>query len=208
MWAPSPVAETVDLFRCDGRRLWSLFRRHHYLSGSYNGHGAICGVLDGNLVGFTSYITYPSGTIPQPARRGHRTVILPDYQGMGIGVRLSDALGMLMLREGYRYFSKTSHPRMGGYRNNSPLWKPTSKNEMAREDSTGTSRWELKRTLCFSHEFIGDDPNLYATVLANIHTPDTSQLSLFDDGLVDTEQRTETAPHLELDDSSVVHDAP
>lgn len=182
------MADTVDLFRCDGRRLWSLFRRHHYLSGTYNGHGAICGLLEGNLVGFASYITYPSGTIPQPARREHRTVILPDYQGMGIGVRLSDALGWMMLLEGYRYFSKTSHPRMGGYRNQSPLWRPTSKNEVARDDDTGRSRWELKRTASFSHEFIGDNPELYATVLSNIVTPDVSQLSLFDDGSPDAEQ--------------------
>lgn len=181
------MADNVDLFRCDGRRLWSLFRRHHYLSGAYHGHGAICGVLEGNLVGFASYITYPSGTIAQPARREHRTVILPDYQGMGIGVRLSDALGWIMLLEGYRYFSKTSHPRMGGYRNQSPLWKPTSKNEVARTDDPGNLRWKLKRTMTFSHEFIGDDPDLYAKVLANIQHPDTSQLSLFGDGDADAE---------------------
>ena len=179
MSVPSPVTDTIHLYRCDGKRLWGVFKRHHYLSDSYHGHGAICAVMENNLVGFTSYISYPSGTIPQPARRGHRTVILPDYQGMGIGVRLSDALGFLMLLDGYRFFSKTSHPRMGGYRNESPLWKPTSKNEVARTDHSGKSRWELKRTICFSHEFVGDDSALYNTVLANIASPTTSQLSLF-----------------------------
>jgi GNAT superfamily N-acetyltransferase len=53
--------------------------------------------------------------------RGCRTVILPDFQGLGIGVRFSDAIADIHIEDGYRYFSKTAHMRMGEYRQHSPI---------------------------------------------------------------------------------------
>ena len=55
--------------------------------------------------------------------------MLPDFQGMGIGVRFSDTIAQIHLDQGHRYFSRTAHPRMGFYRETSELWKPTSKNK-------------------------------------------------------------------------------
>ena len=85
------------------------------------------------MIGFSSALAFPSGSFTN-AWREHRTVILPDYQGMGFGVRLSDAVAEMFIRSGCRYFSKTAHPRMGEYRENSASWKPTSKNKKSRPD--------------------------------------------------------------------------
>ena len=60
--------------------------------------------------------------------REHRTVILPSFQGLGIGSRVSDAIGEYLALHGFRLQSKTAHPKYGGYRNKSPLWKATKKN--------------------------------------------------------------------------------
>jgi GNAT superfamily N-acetyltransferase len=54
-----------------------------------------------------------------------RTVVLPDFQGLGIGVRFSNAIADIFIEEGSRYFSKTAHIRMGEYRQNNPLWRAT-----------------------------------------------------------------------------------
>lgn len=165
--------DKVTIHACDGAAMWPYFARHHYMSDAYHGHGAVVATMSGELVGFASYIAFPSGTIPQPAKREHRTVILPDFQGMGIGVRLSDTLAAIMLGRGCRYFSKTSHPRMGDYRDASPLWKPTHKNGLARTaegDHRTLTRWQVKRTKSYSHEFIGDDPTAYERVLAAVKT--------------------------------------
>lgn len=180
--------DIVELWRCDGPKLWRFFARHHYLSDSYNGHGAFIALMEGKPIGFASYITYPNWQIQQPVRREHRTVIIPDYQGLGLGVRLSDAMGEIMLREGYRFYSKTSHPRMGGYRDHSPLWRATVKNGLTRNDGNPLQRWEMKHVASYSHEYIGSDPKLYESVMRNIKTPDTSQLRLFNDGTTDTKQ--------------------
>lgn len=151
----------VDLTPCDAK-FWPIFSPHHYLTENIN-QSARCwaAVWEGQTVGFASAIAFPVGTIKN-AWREHRTVVLPDFQGLGLGVRISDALACIFISEGRRYFSKTAHPRMGEYRNASPLWRPTSKNMMARKDynhnrKTKESRYKHlhMNRVTYSHEFIG-----------------------------------------------------
>lgn len=157
---------SVEVLPCNVKA-WELFRNHHYLSGDIH-KGARCflAVWNDVPVGFTGILAMPSGSLKN-AWRGHRTVVLPDFQGMGIGVRLSDSVGEIMLAEGKRYFSKTAHPRLGEYRNNSPKWKPTSKNMQDRKDYVLID-WENNKyskelmmkhvdRFCYSHEYIGLD---------------------------------------------------
>ena len=47
-----------------------------------------------------------------PARREHRTVTLPDYQGVGIGHALSGLVASLWRGLGYRALSTTTHPAL------------------------------------------------------------------------------------------------
>jgi len=141
---------------------WALFSKHHYLTANIN-RSARCWVAkwENTAIGFAAVIPMPSGTL-QNAWRGHRTVVLPEFQGLGMGVRISDAMGMMVRAEGGRYFSKSSSPRLGEYRNNSPLWKPTSKNQKVRGDSKSQKKWTNQNyrlshaeRLCYSHEFVG-----------------------------------------------------
>ena len=140
---------------------WSIFRNHHYLSGNIN-KSSKCWVAEwnGQPVGFASAIAYPSGSVKN-AWREHRTVVLPDFQGLGLGVRISDAIGEIFISEGKRYFSKTSNYRMGEYRERSSKWRPTSKNKKARPDYdnnrlTKESKNKHKHInrICYSHEYM------------------------------------------------------
>jgi GNAT superfamily N-acetyltransferase len=116
------------------------------------------GVWEGQVVGFVATMSYPSGTV-QKAFREHRLVIHPDYQGLGLGPRLSEVVAQHYIDNGKRYFSKTSHPRLGGYRDQSVVWKPTSKNHMKRLDGLNhkkINRWEIDpNRWSYSHEFVG-----------------------------------------------------
>ena len=142
---------------------WSFFSRHHYLTADIN-RSARCWVAlwDGLLVGFASAIAYPSGTVKN-AWRGHRTVVLPEFQGMGIGARISDAIGEIFIGQGCRYFSKSANPNFGAYRNSSERWRPTSKNMKARKDYSvqRMGKFDSKEKMahaervCFSHEYVG-----------------------------------------------------
>jgi GNAT superfamily N-acetyltransferase len=107
-------------------------------------------------------IAFPSGNFKN-AWRGHRTVVLPDFQGLGLGVRISDAVGEIVLSWGGRYFSKTSSYRMGEYRSRSKLWRPTSKNGKSRQDyGSGRITKESKHKhkhinrICYCHEYLGE----------------------------------------------------
>jgi GNAT superfamily N-acetyltransferase len=139
--------------------IWSHFAPHHYLSESLN-KSAHCylALWNGEVVGFVASIAYPSGTVRE-AYREHRLVIHPDYQGFGLGPKLSELVAQHYLDNGKRYFSKTSHPRLGGYRDQSTAWKPTSKNHKRRTDGQnldGKQRWSIDpNRWSYSHEYIG-----------------------------------------------------
>lgn len=85
---------------------------------------------------------------------------------MGIGNKFSEMLGEAYRRAGCRYFCKTANPRMGQHRDNSPLWKATSKNHVLRPDYIKQQDHDYHNMLhnalvhvnrdCFSHEYIGD----------------------------------------------------
>lgn len=164
-------------------KAWEMFRHHHYLSGDINKSSrCYLAIWNDVPVGFNAVIAFPTGSIKGSCYRGHRTVILPDFQGMGIGVRFSDAIGEIMLAEGHRYFSKTAHPRLGEYRNASPKWRPTAHNMQDRSDynrlveggnlpnprkgaKEGELKWDKKYSyelmmkhrdrICYAHEYIG-----------------------------------------------------
>lgn len=136
-----------------------MFKDYHYLrSDLHNSSRCYVGVWDGQIVAFGASIAMPNGYVKN-GWRGHRTVILPDYQGMGIGVAFSDAIAQIHLDQGKRYFSRTAHPRMGIHRQGSPLWKPTSKNKKLRTDimheNVFKNHYADNKRVCFSHEYIG-----------------------------------------------------
>jgi energy-coupling factor transporter ATP-binding protein EcfA2 len=153
----------LDLCPC-GWQEWARFREHHYLDANIN-KAAWCWLVSWGdvVVAFAAAIPLPSGTLKN-AWRGHRTVVLPDFQGLGIGVRVSDAVAKMMVASGKRYFSKTAHARLGRYREGSEEWKPTSKNKRIRGDhskkrasewTNGNYKHSHKKRVCYSHEYIG-----------------------------------------------------
>jgi len=155
----------IEIFRVN-KDIWGMFKSHHYLSEDLNvASRCYCALWEGNVVGFVSALVMPSGTIKNSWRE-HRTVILPDYQGMGIGVALSDAIAEMYVKDGLKYYSRSAHPRFGKHRNESNSRKATTNNEKKRENvneqvgshKINRSDWffDDKRT-CFSHEYVGED---------------------------------------------------
>lgn len=145
---------------------WALFSDHHYLDGNIS-KSSRCWIVTWNNrpVGFLSSISMPSGTVKN-GWRGHRTVVLPEFQGLGIGARMTEALGELHIREGKRFFTKTAHPRLGEYRNSSKLWRPTAHNQQSRQEyykerdrpsQMLTVEYMLKHAhrVCYTHEYMG-----------------------------------------------------
>lgn len=178
----------VKVNSCD-KRIWGMFKRHHYLSGELN-EASRCYVatINDEIVAFASVMAFPGKGLLHGFRE-HRIVVLPDYQGMGIGNKLSEMIGQAYVDSGCRYFVKTSNPRMGVHRDNSPLWRATSHNHGNRHDygnSVGknennpyrmTDEMLIKHMdrVCYCHEYIGD-----GTIHKYKETRTDGQMSLFD----------------------------
>ena len=56
-------------------------------------------------------------------KMGHRLVVLPDWQGLGIAARLEDWLGERLASEGFRYRNVVGHPGMIRLYARSPRWR-------------------------------------------------------------------------------------
>lgn len=106
------------------KEAWKLFRHHHYLDTSIHPAGQFfMAVWRGRPVAFSSWISLLIKTRDGGARREHRTVCLPDYQGVGIGNALSDFCASIFKALGIRATSTTSHPAMIASRLKSRNWK-------------------------------------------------------------------------------------
>ena len=152
---------------------WRRFSKHHYLDTrmSRSVHCYV-GLIGDKPVAFHAAIHSTNRDI-HSYWRGHRTVVLPEFQGLGIGTAFSDAIAQIYVDRGLRYFSKTAHPSFGEHRQKSPLWRATSTNLKSRlgsyllKDGTarkmpgygGTTTARDAGRVCYSHEYIGPPKN-------------------------------------------------
>jgi ABC-type lipoprotein export system ATPase subunit len=110
----------MEITRCTASS-WQLFAPHHYLSGDLV-RSAWCflALHRGRPVCFSSWLPFVgSGPL---ARREHRTVVLPDFQGVGIGMRISTLIASMWAGLGYVARSTTTHPAFAQARLRSPDW--------------------------------------------------------------------------------------
>ena len=121
------------------RETWQLFRGHHYLSANLPGQ-AKCYVAtwNGEPVGFCGVMTQPHPTADK-LMRASRLVVLPDYQGVGIGARLSEFVAAHYTEAGYRFRAVCAHPALIAHRSRSPLWKAATRKMHSRQPSLDTS---------------------------------------------------------------------
>jgi ABC-type polar amino acid transport system ATPase subunit/GNAT superfamily N-acetyltransferase len=106
---------------------WRVFRGHHYLSADIH-KASKCYVATWNdrPVAFSSAIHFVHPKV-KSCKREHRTVVLPDYQGVGIGNALSEFVAARYVKGGFRFISTTSHPAMIRHRMKSSKWKTLRK---------------------------------------------------------------------------------
>ena len=83
----------LRVYETDSKDLWRIFRSHHYLSGDFNKAAKFYLVYwDDVLVAIRLMLCMPSGT-SKHSYRGHRLVVLPDYQNLGVGTKINEFLG-------------------------------------------------------------------------------------------------------------------
>jgi ABC-type ATPase involved in cell division len=122
-----------------GPEAWRLFKPHHYLSGNLAPTAVALGAFwNERIVAFSAWL--PAFT-RRGGRREHRTVVLPDYQGAGIGHALSSYIASLWKALGIRACSTTTHPAFVAARLRSGDWR------MIRKPSLANGRSKVRHAL-------------------------------------------------------------
>jgi hypothetical protein len=155
----------LQIFRCRNET-WNLFKQHHYLSEELN-LAAKCYVVTFNdkPCAFVAILPMPSGTI-RHAFRVSRLVVLPDFQGLSIGIKLLNYLGSLYLADNKKLYIKTSNPSLfKGMEYNKKDWilvleqndvekiKRRNQNEIDKGNDNGMKLY--KESITKSYKYIG-----------------------------------------------------
>lgn len=75
--------------------------------------------MDGELVAHTGIIPFP---MRKGVRRVHRFVVLPDYQGIGIGMKFIDRVAQMIRERGERLNLTTTTPALKHALVKDPRW--------------------------------------------------------------------------------------
>jgi len=136
---------------------WELFKHHHYLSADLN-KAAKCFMAywDDKPVGFIAILPQPSGHFKNGWRIS-RVVVLPDYQGLGIGIALRNYFGSLVTaKEDGKLYGRTMHPAIGLYGlNHKDIWQETSHSRKKQDKAKGMETYKLDTRPCYAFKYVG-----------------------------------------------------
>lgn len=91
---------------------WKMFAKHHYLNHSHNNAARVfIATVNDEVCGYCSVLHFPHATAKN-IKKVHRLVMMPDYQGLSIGIRLLNEIGKIYQREGNRFTITTSSPSL------------------------------------------------------------------------------------------------
>ena len=160
----------LSIVPCD-KAAWAIFKKHHYLDTALSASAAcFCALYNGQPVAFTAVLHWPHPTASR--WREHRTVCLPDFQGVGIGNAMSEYVASLYLATGKPYTSVTSNPAMIQHRARSKNWN--MRRGLSRAPQLGrTSTIDMRSTVATSRftasfDYVGEpryeDAKLFGVV--------------------------------------------
>ncbi len=144
----------LQIFRCR-YETWNLFKQHHYISEDLNKAAkCFCVTWNDKPVAFYAFLPMPSGTV-QNAFRGSRSVVLPDFQGLGIGFSVSKYLHKLYTKDNKNLYVKSVSPALVKKRMRDGDYKFNGKTKSSDEGGKLKGR-KLRDTEAYSFLYVGD----------------------------------------------------
>lgn len=122
---PRPIIQ-AEFRRCE-YDLWKVFAPYHYMSANLH-KAARCFALyvNGRPVAFNGALHRPHPKV-RDIMGSSRTVVLPDWQGLNLGMVMGDALGSAYKAIGKRFHRYPAHPAFIRAHDRSTLWTMTAK---------------------------------------------------------------------------------
>jgi ABC-type dipeptide/oligopeptide/nickel transport system ATPase subunit/GNAT superfamily N-acetyltransferase len=111
-----------EIYKTEDKSIWKMFAKHHYLSHSHNNAANVfVATINDQISGFISILHFPHPKAKN-MKKVHRLVILPDYQGIGIGIKLLNEIGYLYKKQKDRFTIVTSSPSLINSLSKSKAW--------------------------------------------------------------------------------------
>lgn len=129
--------------KCDIRTAeqseWKIFKKFHYLSSEHNNASHKYIVEINNIpVAWCSVLHFPHPKIKN-MKKIHRIVVLPDYQGIGIGSKFLDKIAEIYSQKKQRVTITTSTPAFINSLNRDKKWAMTRKPSRVGQNSESSS---------------------------------------------------------------------
>ena len=124
-----------------------MFRKYHYLNTELNQSAEqYIATINGKLVAHAGIIQFP---LRKGWKRVHRLVVLPDYQGIGIGTSFINEVTKYYIEKGFDMNLTTTTPALVNALKKSNKWVLArfgrSKNTMANFERYGTNDKEKQQ---------------------------------------------------------------
>jgi ABC-type lipoprotein export system ATPase subunit/GNAT superfamily N-acetyltransferase len=160
---------------------WNFFKKHHYLTEDVN---KSCQFLlfewNSKPIAMCCVLNTPRKGMGE-AMAISRIVVLPDFQGMGIGYKLCSFVGGVYKNRGNRIFIKTVNPALGIKFNNISEWRGTTfngkKSPHVNLDAKAKNRFDR---ISYCHEYNHENISGYEDLLLPIkEMREAKSLTLF-----------------------------
>jgi ABC-type lipoprotein export system ATPase subunit/GNAT superfamily N-acetyltransferase len=156
--APSLRQPQIELqiVRCR-YETWKLFKQHHYLTEDLNKAATNYLVLwNEQPIAFIGVLPFP-GVGDEKTRRISRIVVLPDFQGLGLGKSILNYISSLYAKDESTMYIRTMSPALGLALAKDNNWIATSSNlKIPGQDSSGRKMIERPS---YSYKYIGEKSN-------------------------------------------------
>ena len=149
----------LSIFRCR-YETWNLFKQHHYLTEDLN-LAAKCFVITFNdkPCAFIAILPSPSGYYKNGFRVS-RLVVIPDFQGLGIGYKILNYISSLYLTDKKTMYIKTSNPSLTNNLENNLKWKKVKdfKNieSLKKHNDKFENKHKIKVSISKSFKYVGE----------------------------------------------------
>jgi ABC-type lipoprotein export system ATPase subunit/GNAT superfamily N-acetyltransferase len=146
----------LQIVRCR-HEAWKLFKQHHYLTEDLNKAANNFLVLwNDKPICFIGILPFP-GVGDEKTRRISRIVVLPDFQGLGLGKNILNYISSLYAKEKSTMYIRTMSPALGLSLAKDKNWIATSSNlKIPGQDSSGRKMIERPS---YSYKYIGEVSN-------------------------------------------------
>ena len=116
------------------------------------------GTLNGEVCSYVSVLPFPHPKVKNRYRE-HRIVVLPDFQGIGVGVLMTDWIAEYYKKNGKTMICTTSAPSLIHARRKSKKWALTHFGRKADKGTNSIMNTTSRDRITASFQYVGEKNN-------------------------------------------------